>query len=113
MRPGILRRVAGQAGAMAMVAILLLALPTITTAGALAEPITAGDWMRILFDAPDRKMDPSQKGVAVAAPPIPPPQIQTSSEPAPPKEPVSQTQTPRLWFRGDRSRTGRRRRRRR
>jgi hypothetical protein len=95
-----------------MVATLMLALPTITTAGLDAQPLTMGEWMRILFVTPDRELDASQKGVAIAPPPLPAPQVQTSSDPAPPKEPVNRAaQSPRLWFRGGGLRTGRRRRR--
>ena len=111
MRPvdaqGWLRRV----GAVAMVATLMLALPTITTAGLDAQPLTMGEWMRMLFVTPDRQLDPAQKA-AIAPPPLPIPQIQTSSEPSPSQEPVNRAQSPRLWFTSGGRRTGRRRRRR-
>ena len=59
-----------------------------------------GEWMRILFVTPDRELDPTQRGMAIAPPPMPAPQIQTSSEPSPSQEPVNRAQSPRLWFRG-------------
>jgi hypothetical protein len=98
-------------GAVCLALALLLALPATTTARALAEPVTIGDWMRVLFVTPDRKLDASHDGLAWTPPPPPAPQVQTSSEPAAPAEPAARTEIPRLWLRRDSRRTGRRRRR--
>jgi hypothetical protein len=75
-----------------------LALPMTVISAAEAEPVTVGDWMRTIFATPGRKIDTGQKGIAVASPPAPPPTVQTSSEPAPPKEPVARTQVPRFFL---------------
>jgi hypothetical protein len=109
-RPVDTRALARRTGALVMAVALLLALPTITTTGAAAQPVTFADWMRAVFVTPDRKIDPSHKGTAVAPPPLPPAAVQASSEPAPPKEPIQRVQVPRLWFRGDGRRSRRRRR---
>ena len=105
--PGRLRLVT----AVLMMIALLWALPITATARGEAVPMTVGEWKRIIYVAPERKVDPSQKGVAVTAPPVPPPVVQASSEPAPPKEPVVRAQIPRLWFAGGRQTVRRRRRR--
>jgi hypothetical protein len=88
----------------------LLALPTMATASAEAQPVTLGDWMRTIFVTPDCKVDTAQKGVAAAPPPVPVPALQSSSAPAAPKEPVAQNQVARFWLQPE-GRTKRRRRR--
>ncbi len=98
--------------AVTMVIALLLALPISATARGEAVPMTRGELMRIIHVAPFRKVDATQAGVAAAGAPVMPPVVQTSSEPAPPREPVNRTDVPRLWFRGEGRRVGRRRRRR-
>jgi hypothetical protein len=98
--------------AVLMVLALLFALPITATARGEAAPMTRGELMRILHVAPFRKFDPTQAGVAASPPPVLPPALQSSSEPAPPKEPVTRPQVPRLWFGGQRLRVRKRRRRR-
>ena len=79
--------------------VLVLTLPLTAISGA-AEPVTLGDWMRIIHVTPDREIDASQDGLAAVSTPPPAPVLQTSSEPAP-KEPVVRTTVPRLWFSRD------------
>jgi hypothetical protein len=98
--------------ALLMALALVLALPVTATARGEAQPVTLGQWMRIIFVTPDREIDPSQKAVAVAPATPPPPVVQTSSEPAPAKEPVVRATPPRLWFPWQRDPPRRRRRRR-
>jgi hypothetical protein len=99
--------------ALLMVVALLLVQPLTATAAGEAQPVTLGEWMRIIFVAPERQIDPSQKGVAVALATPPPPVVQTSSEPAPAKEPVVRATPPRFWLPKDRDPPRRWRRRRR
>jgi hypothetical protein len=94
---GSARRRSRRLGALLLAIIFFVALPITVTTAAEAQPVTLGDWMRAIFLAPDRKFDPSQKGMALPPRPVAEPLVQTSSEPAPPKEPVAQTQVPRFW----------------
>jgi len=89
--------------------LFLLAIPMTSTAAARAAPMSAGDVMRTLYLAPDRKIDASQKGVAVAAPPPPPAEVQTASQPAPPTRPVADSPGPRVWLSPEPARKRRRR----
>jgi hypothetical protein len=84
--------------ALITAAALLLALPVTATARGESQPVTLGEWMRIIFVTPDREIDSSQKGTAIAPPPLPTQAVQTSSEPAPTREPIARAQIPRLWL---------------
>lgn len=92
--------------------VLFLALPITAVAPGAAAPVTAGDVMRTIYLAPDRKIDTSQKGVAVApAPPIENAQVQRSSEPAPPVKTVAPAELPTFLAPRESVRKRRRRRR--
>jgi hypothetical protein len=106
------RRRSRPAIALLVALSLILALPITATARGEAAPVTLGDWMRNIHVSSDREIDLTQDGLAAAAPPAPMPAVQTSSEPAAPKEPVTRNQVPRLWFSG-KPQTLRKRRRRR
>jgi hypothetical protein len=76
---------------------LFLGAPMMAVASAAAHPVSLGDWMRTIFASASRKIDPAQKGVGVAPPPIPAQQLQPSSEPAAPKQPATSMEGPRFW----------------
>jgi len=97
-------------GALLLALILFVAAPMMSVASAAAEPMTVGEWLSVTFGSLSQKQDPAQKGVAVAAPQPPPPQLQASSEPAPPKTPAASTAVPRLWVQRQTIRRKRRRR---
>jgi hypothetical protein len=102
-----------QTVALLSLGTLLAALP-ITAVAKAAEPVTLGEWMRIVFVTPDREIDSSQPGLAGTPPPTPPPVLQTSSEQTPPKpSSVVRDRLPDGWLRRDRARSRRRRVRRR
>jgi hypothetical protein len=86
-------------GAVALAVALFLASPLIAVAHAAAQPVTAGDRMRAVFVAPDRKIDTMHQAVSTATTPIPPQELQSTSEPAPPKQAVTSADGPRLWVR--------------
>jgi hypothetical protein len=77
--------------------LLFLALPLTATAAATATPLTRGEVKRAIFIAPDRKIDVSQKGIAVAPPPAQPSQLQSYSQPTAPTKPVASAPPVRLW----------------
>jgi len=97
-------------GAFILAIILFVAAPMMSVASAASEPLTVGEWLSVTFGSLSQKVDPTQKGVGAVAPPAPPPQLQSTSEPAPPKAPAASTAVPRLWIQRQ---TVRRRRRRR
>ena len=99
-------------GALLLALILFVAAPMMSVASAAAEPMTVGEWLSVTFGSLSQKVDPTQKGVGVAAPPAPPPQLQATSEPAAPKTPAASTAVPRLWVQRQTVRGKRRRRRR-
>jgi hypothetical protein len=107
-RPGTTRP---RLAALVLAVALFLASPIAAVESAAAQPVTLGDWLRMTFVTMGCKTDPSEKGLGVAPPPAPPPALQTSSEPAPPKDPATTVQVPRFWFR--REANGKRRRARR
>ena len=86
-------------GAVALALALFVASPLMAVAHAAAQPITAGDWMRAIFVAPDRKIDTMHQGVTAATTPMPPQELQSTNEPAPPKPAVTGADGPRLWVR--------------
>lgn len=86
--------------ALATLLAFFAALPASALAHA-AEPLTLGEWKRMLFVTPDRKIDRSNPAVATA-PPVPPPVVlQTSSEQIPPQQPVVRDRIPDAWLRRD------------
>jgi hypothetical protein len=97
-------------GALVLAIVLFVAAPMMSVASAAAEPLTIGEWLSVTFGSLSAKVDPAQKGVGIAAPPAPPPQLQSTSEPAPPKAPAASTAVPRLWVQRQTVRRKRRRR---
>jgi hypothetical protein len=100
-----------RAGSLLLAICMVLAAPMMSVASAASEPISLGEWMAAIFGGANREVDPSQKGLGVAPPPLPTPQLQTASEPASPKEPGTPSQVPRFWIRREPVRHRRRRRR--
>jgi hypothetical protein len=101
-----------RARALLAAIVLFVALPFTAVAPGAAAPMTVGEAMRAIYLAPDRKIDPSQKGVAVAlAPPIENAQVQSSSEPAPPVKTVTPAEPPTFLVPRESVRKRRRRRR--
>jgi hypothetical protein len=96
-----------RAGALLAAIALFVATPMMAVASAASEPVSLGDWMNAIFGA-HRPIDPAQKGIGGTPPPAPIPQVQTSSEPAPP-QPLASAPVPRLWIRRDSSRRRHRR----
>jgi hypothetical protein len=89
---------ARRSGALIMAVFLFIATPLMAVASAAAEPRTPGEWMSSLFGTWSREVDPTQKGLSAVVPHIPPQQLQSTSEPAPPKAPPSRAEPPRLWL---------------
>jgi hypothetical protein len=85
-------------GAFLLAIVLFVAAPMMSVASAASEPITVGEWMSAIFGTWSKKVDPAQKGLGVAGPLVPPPQLQSSSEPAPPKAPPATAGVPRQWL---------------
>jgi hypothetical protein len=98
-----------RAAAVVAALALFLAAPLMSVASAAAQPISLGEWMSAIFATVDRKIDPSEKGIAFAPPPVPTQQVQASSEPAPAR-PQATPPVPRLWIRREPVRRVRRRR---
>jgi hypothetical protein len=100
--------------AMLAAILLFLALPMTAVAPGAAAPVTAGEVMRALYLAPDRKIDVSQKGVAAAPPPaMETVQIQRSTEPAAPVKTAAPAELPMFLVPRGSDRKRRRRTRRR
>jgi hypothetical protein len=89
--------------------LLFLALPMNATATAVAAPMTPGEMLRAIFVAPDRKIDVSHKGIAIAPPPMQTSELQSSSQPVRPAEPVANASGPRFWLSPEPTRKRRRR----
>ena len=96
--------------ALGLALLLFVAAPLMTVARAASVPFTPGERMSATFSTWSKKVDPEQRGLAIGALPLPPPQFQVSSEPAPPKMPPTAPTALRLWIdrQGGRRRTTRR-----
>jgi hypothetical protein len=86
-----------RARAFGLALLLFLAAPLMTVARAASVPFTPGERMSATFSTWSKKVDPEQRGVAIAATPLPPPHLQASNEPAPPKAPPAAGTVLRLW----------------
>jgi hypothetical protein len=84
-------------GTLLAAIVLFVAAPMMAAARAAAQPISLGEWMSAIFASAHRKIDPSEKGLVAGPPPAPPPLVQSTSEPAPPRAPAAEMPVPRLW----------------
>jgi hypothetical protein len=66
-------------------------------AHAAARPLDPADWNRVIYVTMGRKIDPTEKGLSAATPPLPTEALNTSSEPLWPQKTQGSSDPPRLW----------------
>jgi hypothetical protein len=95
-------------GALALAVALFLSGPMMAVARAAARPLDYADMMRAIHVTLGRKIDPTEKGLFAAPPPLPTEVLNTTSEPTEPQKAPAPWDPPRLWTSRARARKRRR-----